>query len=107
MRALFRSTILLSKIGHFSWMAGWGAWFVTVTWSLAFGGSFWIPFTNEGLTANYGNLLFGFLMLGFGMPLGLAAAHFVSVVLRLPGALICSAVAQRPGNEDLLAIVRR
>lgn len=107
MRALFRSLLLLAKVGHFAWMAGWGAWLLWITWCLAFGGSFWMPFTSGGFVVNYGVWWLAILMLIFGLPLGLAVAHFSSVVLRLPGAAICTAIARRPGNEDLMEISRR
>jgi hypothetical protein len=60
-----------------------------------------------GLTFHYGNFVWGLLMLILGVPLGLSIAHFASVVLRVPGALACTAIARNHSNDDLIEISRR
>lgn len=107
MRALYYSIIWMGKLGDFAWKAGWGVWLLSVTWVMFAGGSIWIPFTNSGLTFYYGNVVFGLLMLFLGMPLGFSIVHFVSVLLRMPGAAICMSIAKKSHNGELMEITPR
>jgi hypothetical protein len=95
MRALYYSIIWMGKLGDFAWKAGWGVWLLSVTWVMFAGGSIWIPFSTSVLTFQYGNLIAGLLMVFLGVPLGMSIVHFSSVVLRLPGAAVCVAIANK------------
>jgi len=82
-------------------MAGWVVWFLALTLVSFFGGTLWVPITNDSLIFPSVNFIYGFLMVVLGFPLGVSLAHFTSVLLRLPGAALLAWISSKDGNHDL------
>lgn len=82
-------------------MTGWGVWLLLLSLTIFTGGTIFVPVVGGFLTFAYGDFMLGLLMLTFGTALGLALAHLLSIVLRLPGAYILRWISNQPGNQDL------
>jgi hypothetical protein len=100
-RGMFYLVLYGIKVARFAWMAGWGAWLLVLTFVVFTGGSLEVPVVGGFLNFAYGNPIFGFLMIIFGIPIGLTLAHFSALILSFPGALLLTWISNRKGFEDL------